>query len=292
MPARSNLPDLGRLTSQAERAVRYARTEARVLARRRSSALPPQTLVVATPHKVGSTWMVKLIRSLHLHRSPIVPKRFRYRGFNSLVDLAAPGVDTFLAEGRTSRLYKSHAQPPTWAVPDSVRFLTMVRDPRDALLSSAHYLANMADEFGEWHELVPLSTVERAHVLLDKAFFDLELYEAWTAYAHAVLVRYEDLLESAERELQRVVDHCELGAEVDAAAVHAAVEANSFARLSGGRQQGDEEASSFYRSGTAGGWRDTFTPELAQHFIEAADGRWQKLLLDLGYESVDDWPAR
>ena len=51
------------------------------------------------------------------------------------------------------------------------------------------------------------------------------------------------------------------------------VERNTFARLSGGRDRGQEQTTSFFRKGKAGDWKNHFTQKQADRFREIA-GDW------------------
>ncbi len=96
-------------------------------------------------------------------------------------------------------------------------------------------------------------------------------------------VRYEDLLERPEEELARLLVF--LGADPGGGSVERCVRAASFERLSGGRNRGEEDPSSFFRKGVAGDWRGLFTEDDKRVFKEKAGG----LLVRLGYEDDDDW---
>ena len=90
-------------------------------------------------------------------------------------------------------------------------------------------------------------------------------------------VRYENLLERPEAELQRLlgfldVDHSE-------PAVRSCLEAASFETLSAGRERGQEERQSFYRKGMAGDWVNHFSERDVEAFHQVAG----TLLEDLGY---------
>ncbi len=58
-----------------------------------------------------------------------------------------------------------------------------------------------------------------------------------------------------------------------------------FSAKAGGRTAGQEDASSHYRKGEAGDWRNHFKPEHVAYFKE----RYNPLLLKLGYEQTPDW---
>src|SRR5829696_729703 len=96
-------------------------------------------------------------------------------------------------------------------------------------------------------------------------------------------VRYEDLLERPNEEVGRLARF--LGADTSEKAVQQAVGSASFERLSKGREQGQEDTSSFYRKGVAGDWNNYFTERDKEIYKEEAG----ELLIRLGYERDLDW---
>ena len=96
-------------------------------------------------------------------------------------------------------------------------------------------------------------------------------------------VRYEDLLERPEEEVGRLLEF--LGAEASEKIVRRCVSSASFEKLTKGRRRGQEDASSFFRKGVAGDWRNVFTEQDKLIFKEEAGD----LLIRIGYEKDDDW---
>jgi hypothetical protein len=62
---------------------------------------------------------------------------------------------------------------------------------------------------------------------------------------------------------------------------------NRFSNYAGGRKQGEENASSHYRKGVAGDWKNHFKPEHVERFKQL----YGEVLLKLGYEKTPDWSA-
>lgn len=96
-------------------------------------------------------------------------------------------------------------------------------------------------------------------------------------------VRYEDLLERPEEEVRRLLRF--LGAGADDETVRRCVNAASFEKLSRGRTRGEEDATSFFRKGVAGDWRNAFTEGDKSVFKKEAGN----LLVRLGYEKDAGW---
>ena len=96
-------------------------------------------------------------------------------------------------------------------------------------------------------------------------------------------VRYEDLLERPNEEVERLLGF--LGVDTEKSLVEHCVSSASFEKLSKGRERGQEDPTSFYRKGVAGDWKNLFNERDRQVYKEEAG----ELLIRLGYERDLDW---
>jgi hypothetical protein len=191
--------------------------------------------------------------------------------------------------------------------PDA-RVIHVIRDGRDAAVSLVHHRWNHSKDKGGIYELRPEELARRRAYrenpkrLIesgDGIFLEgvlTNLAAGWKARvgkamqdgrtllgANYAEVRYEDLLERPYEEVARLLGF--LGADAGVEVVRECVSSASFETLSGGRERGEEDSSSFYRKGIAGDWRNVFTREDRRIFKEAAGD----LLIELGYEDDYDW---
>ncbi|MEM6262745.1 MAG: sulfotransferase domain-containing protein [Bacteroidota bacterium] len=249
----------------------------------------PVISVVASAHKVGSTWLVKMIRDLYIFAHPTVPEPYRPEPQHTkLFDLQSDIALGFMNQGVAEHtLFKSHSQPPAWEPPAHVKLITIFRDPRDMVVSNIFYLANLDPKYGGWEGLAEKEPRDRIPVYLNRAVFDLELYERWNKYPFALKLTYEQLKEDAISGMQEVVNFLEI--EVPQSRIEAAVENNSFKKLSAGRKAGEANDKSFFRKGISGDWLNYFDQEMVEIFKTTHGGRWNQLLVDLGYEENLDW---
>ena len=187
------------------------------------------------------------------------------------------------------------------------KVIHIIRDGRDATISAMHQRWNHAEDQGGSIKITPEQIAKREayrnnpQELLstdDGMFpegFVRKSATRWSARvsrtmrdgptlfgANYVEVRYEDLLENSKEELGRLLVF--LGADAREQVVSRCVSAATFETLSGGRKRG-QEASSFYRKGIAGDWRNVFTEKNKQEFKAVAGD----LLVRLGYEKDNDW---
>jgi Sulfotransferase domain len=164
------------------------------------------------------------------------------------------------------------------------------RDPRDVVVSEAHYLREM----NRWHRLAPhfrrLPSIEEA-VMLSINGFDpprpgidypniaarFARYRGWLDCDDCLAFRFEDLRSGRQAALMREL-------------------AEFYARRCGGKLDVDRcvesmaasiapEKSHTFRSGKKSGWQREFTAEHCRRFNELAGN----LLIELGYEPDHDW---
>jgi len=177
-----------------------------------------------------------------------------------------------LAPGELARAHLHHRP----AVVDSVRergaFVVFVhRDPRDVIVSEAHYLADSAP----WHtlhgEFAHRTPSERVDIGIDGLaghngiYPDVagrfRLFEGWLDDADVVL-RFEDLVGDRRDDVVRdlvctYVRASRLDVDVDAV-VSEALDAI------------DPDRSHTFREGRTGAWREVFTPEQAERVEKVA----------------------
>ena len=167
------------------------------------------------------------------------------------------------------------------------RTFFVMRDPRDVVVSW-YFSAKKS------HALIPPIPEMRAALekldeengfryIIDKidSFGYFRAQRSWIRSrddSHCRIFLYEDLARDNDAFLKTLLAY--LGIEMDEASFARLCERNSFKRLAGGREQGDEDADSHYRKGVAGDWRKYFTPGIQEH-LDAVTG---DLVSALGYE--------
>jgi hypothetical protein len=188
------------------------------------------------------------------------------------------------------------------------RIIHLIRDGRDQAISMTHHVWNHASDQGGIRTLTPEEIYKRdaynanpEKVLQagESIFAEARLRmaaEGWASRVsaaiedgrtlfgdHYVEVRYEDLLEHPHEEMTELARF--LGVETREEFIEQAVNSASFETLSKGRKRGQEDATSFFRKGVAGDWREFFTKRDREIYKEIAGD----LLIQLGYEKDYDW---
>lgn len=244
-------------------------------------------VIVGSSHRVGSGWLVRLLRdAAHLQMGMRkTPKE--YLRFGTIV--LTPDSYQFLSHLSGQTIYKSHSLPPISSQKTSnISFVTIFRDPRDVLTSAIYYLAHLEESRGGLGpDFRSLNIAERILWLIDRSEY-LEELELWYRTPVAIKIRYEDLLSNTTDVLHDTVTH--LGIPVTPKEVSGVVMHHSFEAETGRRPgQGKNVQSS--RKGISGDWRNHFNQTCITAFKTSREGRWNKLLFEMKYETRHDWGA-
>ena len=188
------------------------------------------------------------------------------------------------------------------------RVIHIIRDGRDAAVSSMHHFWNHPVDLGGRQDLGPEELAKRDAYREDPQGF-LEtgeslftesrlrnLAETWSLQVSQAMqdgpkhfgeryaeVRYEDLLEEPEKEIVCLLGF--LGADASRESVEHCVGSASFESWSRGRERGREDSTAFLRKGVSGDWKNVFTEKDRRIFKEVAG----ETLVKLGYEKGYDW---
>lgn len=231
--------------------------------------------------------------------------------FNDPVFIDHTGLDTepYVALGlryahldgafpRRSVVVHLYVDYPTYlAVPKPERYRTffVLRDPRDIVVSWYFHARkphgrprNASDWEGPMDEmrevLGRLSFQDGMRYMIDQVaeFGTFDAQRSWLAAESDPCVRlfhYRDLAADNRAFLKELLVYLEV--PISEPALDTLNSHTSFQRLSGGRKQGEENASEHYRKGIAGDWRNHFDDVVERHFRETTGD----LVEVLGYES-------
>ncbi|MFC1819414.1 sulfotransferase domain-containing protein [Thermodesulfobacteriota bacterium] len=245
------------------------------------------TVIVGSSWKVGSTWLFNLVRDLGYFNSGIKGIPEEYKEFGTIL-LDKPGILDFLSHLSGYNIFKTHSYPVEYQKDSNIRFLTIYRDPRDVVISAIFYAANIEEYKGGWgKEFRQLSEKDKIMVFFQRSEVYITKMEKWLETPTAYSLKYEDLKESPVKELLSVLDY--LGIARSESKIKQVIEKNSFETISG-RKPGDEQKDKILRKGIVGDWKNYFdNHQCIEMFKNAQNGRWNRLLVKMGYEDTLDW---
>jgi sulfotransferase 6B1 len=255
------------------------------------SARPP-VLVNSFP-KSGTHLLMQLVEGL--------PERINYGAFlGSMIssfkfrERTPENVSHFIrgivpGEVVRAHLFFNQRHAEELAQKSAVHFF-IYRDPRDIVVSEAHYLREMS----RWHRLTPYF---RQFDSIDKAI-SLSIqglkppvpgidypnvaerfgrYQGWLNRDDCFAIRFEDL--RSEQQAEIIEKMAKFYVERSKSSLDVAACARSMAA------QVDPHKSHTFRSGKKAGWQREFTAEHRRQFAEVSGD----LLIQMGYEPNHDW---
>jgi hypothetical protein len=245
-------------------------------------------IVVGTSYRVGSTWLYVMLRDIAHCTLGKDHAPNQLLKSNTLV--LEPEAYDFLRQLRGHFIFKSHSFPPgSETRASSARFVSIYRDPRDVLVSASFFFAHLEEEKGGLGAAFrQLAVPERIQWLLVEPS-DLALLarlEAWYRTPFACKTRYEDLVRQPVEELQRMAEF--IGVPTKKEAIEAVVLKHDF-EIKSGRAAGEPREDHSMRKGVVGDWRNHFDGACIAAFKRHEGGRWNRLLVEMGYENALDW---
>ena len=153
----------------------------------------------------------------------------------------------------------------------SARFVNIVRDGRDTVISGLHHIRRVAQAHGRAD--APLPPLEGSVAMLAKRWVDFVAPTHEFAQQHPdsmITVTYENLHREPVRVLGEIVEF--LGVDSSETVVADVVETSSFSTLTG-RAPGDEDVDAFLRKGVVGDWENHFDDQSLAVFDQIA-GPW------------------
>jgi hypothetical protein len=245
-------------------------------------------LVLSSAHKVGSTWVFNVLKHYFDLKRRQIPEKLRKRVANPwIIDLQKDESIEWLAKLKGNYIIKSHTMlPDNIQQLKNIEFITVMRDPRDLMISSIYYLANLEPEKGGWPWLNSMNYKEMMFEWLKKNKLDYSLLSYFHQLDYFYKFYYEKLLENAFEEFAIYLRKNKHPFDTDQ--LKTAIAKYSFENVTN-RKKGEEDVKSFYRKGIANDWKNYFSEDIKKYYKTINEGKWQQLLTDLGYEKNSNW---
>lgn len=254
----------------------------------------PDDIVIGTSAKCGTTWMQQIV-SLLVFQSP-EPRDIQTE--SPWIDMRVRPIEEVtgrIAAQAHRRFLKSHLEFDALPIYESVRYIHVARDGRDAFISwynhTRHYTqlsidlqsaAGLADEtigkpmplpgdsirdfFQVWMTDGPEARL--ANDFPAQRYFEIERsYWAERQRPNLLMVHYADLKIDLEAEMRRIAAFLDIGIpeptwpELVEAASFSFMRAHGATLLPRAIQGWDQGADRFLHEGTNGRWREVLTPE-------------------------------
>lgn len=291
--AKRTLPPFG--ARLAKRVMVYPRYQSQAKACREGfqahgTSYPHKVLFIAGLPKSGTTWLERMIASYPGYHDLMIPdaaaREIRTGGSHDY-DLPEDMFGRFEGMLVLTKMHVHGSEQNLRLLREAgVPHVVLYRDLRDVAVSYFFYVRQTP-----WHGEYPVyADLDVEQGLLAFVARTLPAYVDWVRGWHercaaplGYETRYEALLADTTGELTTIARH--FGLDDRPETIARIVEAHSFKRLSQGRERGQGDSGSFFRSGTAGDWANHFTPRVKDAFKEKA-GRW---LIDFGYEEDLGW---
>ena len=244
---------------------------------------PHRNLLAVGQPKSGSTWLYRMMKMIPGYL-PHAPYGINMDNLHQLHS----GHLTPPPAGYTVSKVHSRANEQNLALIHEANrpYTVLIRDPRDILVSWAHYVALPTRGRVRWEEARDMPVHQRIDFYIENQLPDTLAWALdWKRNVHPQLglfIRYEDMLADTLGVMRRVFDHYEVGLADDK--VQQIVQANTFQKTTG-RRPGEAKADNFNRKGIAGDWVNFFSDLQKDAFKRIA----QPALVELGYETTDDW---
>lgn len=227
--------------------------------------------------KCGGSWVRNMLRT-YMNKELFMNNRFVRRN------------DVILSHKKFTSTYKNP--------------VVVVRDPRDMYVSFYHYETNYKerskrpaiydyynhdpdrDVKEDFHNYLKVKMLHKSHPW----FFYSQFIDGWLNRPNICLIKYEDCLRDASKELIKIARHLDI--PIDFKKIESTVEKTSFKAITKekygvSRETGDTDNSKFHRKGVAGDWKNYFSKESCELF-DRLEGR---ILIELGYETNEDWAS-
>ncbi|MCB0062377.1 MAG: sulfotransferase domain-containing protein, partial [Caldilineaceae bacterium] len=258
--------------------------------RRHGAHYPQKILFVAGLPKSGTTWLEQMLAAYPGFHPLMHPAAVHYEQITGgSHDYELP-ADYFSRFGNMLVVNKMHVHGSLHNVhllhQANVRYVILYRDLRDVAVSYYFYVRH-TPWHPEYRQYINLSPEQGLRCFAERL---LPAYMKWIQSWHenrnptqSLMIRYEEMVQNPVKVMTDVAQLFEVYSTCDT--IQSIVKSHHFARLSHGRQPGEQQAASFFRKGIIGDWKTYFTPAVTDLYKQHIGS----FLIDYEYESDNAW---
>jgi len=174
-------------------------------------------IVVSVPGKSGTTWAMNIVHQLRSGGDPDVRDIYEQVPWLQFWEYPTqPAEELFrrwdAAPTWFPRAFKSHASPPQLPYIPDVKYVVVVRDPRDAMVSFFPFLHELREDFlRQWVTNIdmwrPKSIDDMWNGFLQKGDFFFELVKSWWPYrfeSNVLMLHFADMKKDHVGSIQKI----------------------------------------------------------------------------------------
>jgi len=223
-------------------------------------------LYVAGLPKSGTTWLEKMLCSFPGFCDVMIPEAVAFEQKHKQSHTFELPAGLFNRFTKALVVLKLHAHGSLHNYKlleqNKTRYVVLYRDLRDVAVSHIFYVQRTAyhPEHKDYKYLDTKEALKHfAATLLPEFIKWVDSWQAHVASPLSYIVKYEDLTADPFNKLKEIAVH--YGIQTTDDELQYIIKSNSFEKLSGGREKGVTDTSSFFRSGTSGDWKKYFDEE-------------------------------
>ena len=184
-------------------------------------------VVISVPAKSGTTWTMEIVYQLREKGNRNFDDIYAEVKWLEVMDRPSSTVDEMVEKVDSMpierpRAFKTHSSPPTLPFQDNVKYVVVVRNPEESLVSMRNFGAKHSKEFLTWWGMPPeafrFPDFPSFYDAWVKGFdFDKQIFQfvaEWWELRHkpnVIMLHYTDMIKDHEASVKKISDFLEYG---------------------------------------------------------------------------------
>jgi len=182
----------------------------------------PDDVVISVPAKSGTTWSMNIVYQLREHGTRHFNDIYEELKWIEAVDSPTTTEEDMVKKidewsPNKPRAFKSHSAPPTLPFRDDVKYLVVVRNPEEVMVSMKAFLAKHSPDFLKWWgappDMMQFPDLDSFYngfikgVNFDKQLFEF-VAEWWKLRnkPNVFMIHYSDMVKDHEGSIKKISD--------------------------------------------------------------------------------------